>query len=335
MMEGLAEGDRLKVGHGTDGAFFAATRTCHRYRPDYIHYDWINSYSRKRNRLLSYLNLPLFLLDLLIVRYFYPGTKIVWTLHNVYPHNAQVESWHKYIRLFFYRQTKWVRIFSEDTISRFMSFYKTSDNRFLTVPEGSYKSVYPAPLVEDKESIAYRDNDESGGLRLLHLGRLYPYKGLEELISAFKDWPGNHTLTLAGKPLDEAYSNILRKATEMDSRIHFIPGFVSEADLPAYYANSDVAVLPFVNVENSGSAIMAMGYSKPVLAPAIGVLKDRLCNQRELLYDAGDGIKGGLNNLSTLNNQQLIEWGLANSAALDKYQWTDFQQVFLNESRLF
>jgi glycosyltransferase involved in cell wall biosynthesis len=213
-----------------------------------------------------------------------------------------------------------------------MSFYKTNDNRFIVVPEGSYKTVYPTPLSEKEESIVREASDAPEGLRLLHLGRLYPYKGLEELISVFREWPGDHTLTLAGKPIDEAYAAMLRKATEMDSRIRFIPGFVSETDLPAYYANADVAVLPFINIENSGSVIMAMGYGKPVLAPAIGVLKDRLCSQRELLYNVEDGIKGGLNKLSTLKAKQLIVWGQANSAALDQYQWRDFQRVFLNDN---
>ena len=329
MMKGLAKNGLLKVEHGVEGAFFAAIRTCFSFKPDYLHYDWINSYARKRNRPLSYLNLPLFMLDLMLVRYLYPDTQIVWTLHNIYPHSTPVEAWHKYIRLFFYRQTKWVRVFSDDTIDRFMSFYGTKDNRFITVPEGSYKSVYPAPLIETGERSEAGDNTPQGGFRLLHIGRLYPYKGLEQLISAFKEWPGNHTLTLAGKPLNDTYAFTIQELIGADSRISFHPGFVPEAELPTYFANADIAVLPFVNVENSGSVILAMGYSKPVLAPAIGVLTDRLSNQSQLLYKVTDGVKEGLENLSGLTAKQLETWGRANCKALDRHEWSDFQKLFL------
>ena len=39
--------------------------------------------------------------------------------------------------------------------------------------------------------------------------------------------------------------------------------------------------LGFENIENSGSIILAMGFKKVIIAPNIGVIPDRLNNQKK------------------------------------------------------
>ena len=47
-------------------------------------------------------------------------------------------------------------------------------------------------------------------------------------------------------------------------------------DMQIYLNASDVVVLPFLDTLTSGSAILALGFGRPVIAPAVGCLPELL-----------------------------------------------------------
>jgi glycosyltransferase involved in cell wall biosynthesis len=325
MMTGLRSDERLEVRHGVDGKLFAALRSVMRHGPDVIHYDWIHRYFLRRHRLLTWIHAPVFVLELMIVRYVF-GCRLVWTMHNLLTHDQGGGRTERWVRRRFAGLCEWVRVFDETTVERARLLLDIPEHAFRVLPEGSYVGCYRNDV--DRASARQALGLEPGTFVLLFLGQIRPYKGIEELLASFRatarrDW----RLVIAGMPLDEAYCRNLRaEAAEIDGA-RLVMEYIPDENLQVFFQAADVVVLPFKKVENSGSAILAMGFGKPVVAPRLGVLSSRLAQQDDLLYEPGT-LTHALGNLKSLSAGDLQEIGARNLAALDAYSWDAFAGLF-------
>jgi glycosyltransferase involved in cell wall biosynthesis len=159
----------------------------------------------------------------------------------------------------------------------------------------------------------------------LYLGFIKPYKGIEDLITNFKKLNiANKKLLIAGKIFNESY---FQKIFSSDENILFVNKFIKNDELQYFFKSANVIVLPFKKVENSGSAILAMGFKKVVIAPKIGVLQHRLKNQKNYLFEEGDLLSKL--QLSFDNQDSLDEYGQLNFLELEKHNWFDFSKYFI------
>ena len=319
MMEGLRSRG-LQVQHGEPGKFLALLISAFKYRPDYIHLDWLHSYYLRRREWMTWVHFPFFLFQVFIIRNVL-GVKLVWTLHNIFPHDNPMHGPHKWARQFFANQCEWIRVFDKNTILKAADTLKVAKSKFRVVPEGSYIGYY-------KNSVSPTEARKKLNLPIdkrivLYLGLIKPYKGVLELIEAFNECQLPNTLLLiTGKSMDSDYFEKITSAGN-DPDIIICEGFVSDYDLQFYFNASDVTVLPFNKIENSGSAILAMGFKKPIIAPRKGVLKHRLAQQDILLYEVGQ-LKNALLKSDSLNSEELKDLGEKNYNVLSKHTWEDF-----------
>lgn len=328
MMQGLRQDERLEVLQGTDGKLFAAIRTVLAQRPDVLHYDWMYRYFLRRRRWWTWLHAPIFLAELLVVRYLL-GCRIVWTLHNLGTHDTTTRQLEVWVRRRFARLCDWIRVFHPSTVERAAAYLDLDPSRFVVIPEGSYVGYYPSGV--SRAEARQRLGIEEDALLLLYLGSVRPYKGLDELISAFKQAAEAHwSLLIAGPPLDASYTAAIQQACEGTRPIRLDFRFIPDEELQFYFRACDVVVLPFRSIENSGSVILAMGFAKPVVAPARGVLPERLRRQPELLYQ-DDDLRGALERLKGTSQWALQEIGRRNYEEVQRYRWEDFSQAFVAE----
>lgn len=325
MMQGLSESGRVSVDHGVDGKFFSAWRTAWSFRPDVIHYDWIERFFMRRRPLWTLLHAPVFIAEILLVKRVF-GCRVVWTLHNLGSHDrepSRVESW---TRKRFARACEWVRVFQQSTVARAERLLDIREDRFKVIPEGSYVGHYPdgAEQGASREALGLTPD----AFVLLYLGNVRPYKGLDELVDAFvevsrPDWH----LVIAGRPYDAAYARRLSDRVEGFDRISCFLRFIRDDELQTFFSASDVVVLPFKSIENSGSAILAMGFGKAVLAPRLGAVADRLSGQVEFLYPPGR-IEEALSNLKRVDRADLASAGRRNQSSVQRNRWADFASAF-------
>lgn len=132
----------------------------------------------------------------------------------------------------------------------------------LGVDTGKLQNV-PAELVE-----AVRRRFP--GPRLLFVGRLRYYKGVEHLIRAAAGIPHVHLLIVGDGPMRRPWEE-LTTALGASDRVHFL-GEVPDADLPAYYHACDIFVLPAsLRSEAFGTVLLeAMACGKPVITTELG-----------------------------------------------------------------
>lgn len=107
--------------------------------------------------------------------------------------------------------------------------------------------------------------------RLLFFGIVRPYKGLDVLLRALAEGPGDVALTVAGEfwgGLDETRELI--RSLDLTSRVELRPGYVPAADVPGLFAAADALVLPYRTATASQNVWMAHEQGLPVIATDVG-----------------------------------------------------------------
>ncbi len=100
---------------------------------------------------------------------------------------------------------------------------------------------------------------------VLMFGLLRPYKGVDVLLEA---WRGidDAELWIVGLPkLDLAP---LRAAAPPNVR--FVPRFVADDEIPAFFGRADLVVLPYREIDQSGVLFTALAFGTPLLLTAVG-----------------------------------------------------------------
>lgn len=322
MIKGLQSDTRLFVQNGIDDRFWGIIRTAMVQRPDYIHFDWETSYYYRRNLLMTFINIPVFMLQVYIARYIF-NCKLVWTPHNIIPHDSKYLRLHQFCRRFFARNMKWIRLFSKLSLDAAVEELKCDIHKFKIIPEGSYVEYYQNKI--DRSEARKLLNIPENKIVLLYTGFIKPYKGITDLIFYFKKlFSENAILIIAGKVMSPGYGNTIKEL--INENIIFINRFLEDDELQLYFNTSDVVTLPFKQIENSGSVILAMSFKKAVIAPKMGVLVERLKNQPELLYS--ESLEQAFEVLRQLTPEKLVQIGEKNFDELYKYAWSDFAAIF-------
>ncbi|CAG5008006.1 D-inositol-3-phosphate glycosyltransferase [Dyadobacter sp. CECT 9275] len=324
MIEGLNQSGRLHAFNGVHDKFGGIIRTAWKYRPDYIHFDWITSYYQRRYAWASYLSMAVFFIQLVLVRNIW-GTKFVWTLHNILPHNAEHIAMHRFCQRFFARRCEWIRIFSSHTLDRAASELNIPTHKFRVIPEGPYTTVYPNTITRN-EARAYFGLPQDK-MVFLYLGLIKPYKGISELLQAFHSIERqDKILIIAGRCMDPRYGREIKN--EITPDVIFKDEFIPDHQLQYYFNAADMVVLPFLKIENSGSVILAMGFGKPVIAPMFGAVQERLCQQIDLLFTNHHQLHQKLLLSLDLSESILRNIGISNANQLKQFQWSDFAKAF-------
>lgn len=101
-----------------------------------------------------------------------------------------------------------------------------------------------------------------------YVGLIRRYKGVEQLITAFREWDAEGTtLSIGGRPsTDELQQELVDLATG-DERIDFLFRFLDDAELVTRTGQSELVVLPYRHMHNSGTTLAALSLNRPVLVP--------------------------------------------------------------------
>jgi glycosyltransferase involved in cell wall biosynthesis len=103
---------------------------------------------------------------------------------------------------------------------------------------------------------------------VLFFGLLRPYKGIETLLDA---WRGvsDAELWIVGRPRMDLEP--LRAAA--GPSVRFVPRFVADRELPAFFRRADLVVLPYTRTERldfSGVLATALAFGKPIVLSDVG-----------------------------------------------------------------
>lgn len=177
------------------------------------------------------------------------GIPLVRTLHNVEPHESggRIERW--LLNRIDERTDLYVRLNPTSVAP--------NDRAITTILHGHYRDRFAA-----------HSRSEAVPGRILNFGLIRPYKGIENLLSLFSQWQRpDVSLRVVGKPLDSELAGLVADAAIQDSRVSHELRFVDDNELVWEVTSAQVVVLPYAEMHNSGTLLVALSLGVPVIAP--------------------------------------------------------------------
>jgi glycosyltransferase involved in cell wall biosynthesis len=193
------------------------------------------------------------------------GYKLVWTAHNVLPHEPtfidDIAARRKLVEA-----ADWVIFHSDLTRQKLRGLGIIPKNSAI-IPHGSYVGVYP--YITTRKVARQKLGLKSSKFVYAYVGYIKPYKGVDTLLRAYAHLKSEEIeLVVAGSCHDTG----LRQALQTTKGVIWHDGHVLDKDLQYYFAAADVIVLPFRAVSTSGSALLALSFGKAVIVPNLGDL---------------------------------------------------------------
>lgn len=202
------------------------------------------------------------------------GARVVWTAHNAQPH----ESRHPKLEALFWSAV--VRLV-DAVIHPSEAGRQAVEVRYpelarrprAIVPLGHLRGAYPDTMTREAARTAM---DIPADARVIaFFGLVRPYKNVPHLIRtvrALSPAAGEVILLVAGAPLTPALANEVRRAAGADPRVRLALEHIPHDRVQQYLRAADLVVLPFRDITNSASALLALSFDRPVLVPALGAM---------------------------------------------------------------
>jgi glycosyltransferase involved in cell wall biosynthesis len=215
------------------------------------------------------------------------GVRIFWTAHNLYPHDGGRSLLiHRLARRLVIAVSERIFVHGPSAAATLANEFAGCRRKQVLIDHGHWIDYYPPHQgrVQARASLGLRAETFVYGF----VGSCKPYKGLEELIAAFAQQPGDCTLLIAGHFQSPAYFAEIRRcvAALPTERVVLIPRFLEDDEIQRHVVAIDALVLPFREVLTSGSLILGLSFGTPVVAPRIGAVVDVMKEHTGILYDA-------------------------------------------------
>jgi glycosyltransferase involved in cell wall biosynthesis len=239
-------------------------------RPKLFHILWNNKFE-------------LFDRTLLMLYYRMLRKKITLTIHNVNAGKRDLnDSFLNRLSLRIqYNLCHHFFVHTEGMKSELVSDFAVTADKVSVIPFGINNTLPKTDLTIDeaKRMLGVADSDKT----LLFFGNIAPYKGLEYLVSAFKELLNkdrSYRLIIVGRPKgSEKYWKQIQQAIACSGirdriiqRIEYIPDELTEL----YFKAADVLILPYAHVFQSGVLFLGYSFGLPAIAADVGTLKEEI-----------------------------------------------------------
>jgi len=229
-----------------------------RGRFDVLHLHWPEVLVRSPSRARTWLRRAAMLAVLLQVRL---GRRaLVRTVHNTAPHESGSRTEALLLRLIDRSTSVFVLLVPRTPLP-------VPGASAVVIPHGDYREWFSTLTVPPAEAG-----------RLAYVGLVRRYKGVEELLAVFRRTAAadgtDLQLHIVGKVQDRALAIAVREAAAADARVTARLEYVPDHDLADEIGRAELVVLPYREMHNSGTALLALSLGRPVLVPGNAVTEE-------------------------------------------------------------
>lgn len=199
------------------------------------------------------------------------GARLVWTVHNLGAHDRPTGggawAWSAFSRM-----VDAAISLTTAALPEIRTAFPRLGAPITVVPHGHYRAAYERA---DRATARHALGLDDAPQVLLAFGHVRRYKGLGRLLRAFREHGGDDlTLVIAGEVTDPALHREIEAQAADDARVRLHLARVPAADVPRWFAASDLVVLPYTEMLNSGVALLALSLGRPVLGPERGAFAE-------------------------------------------------------------
>jgi len=215
------------------------------------------------------------------------GLRVVYTVHNLVAHHERGDIYRRLDEManrLILSRADVVHVHSQAAAEAVAQAYGRRA-RVVMIPHGNYLGWYPNTLsrTEARRQLGLPE----GAFTFVFLGQIAAYKGLEALVDAFRQLDDPSTrLVIAGKVDQPEYGDALAAFATAPGLL-YRPGFVPDEAVQVYLKAADAVVLPYQRITTSGSALLALSFGRPIIAPDLSFLAEVVPPTAGRLYPAG------------------------------------------------
>ncbi|MFL5818487.1 MAG: glycosyltransferase family 4 protein [Conexibacter sp.] len=229
---------------------------------------------------------------------------LVLTAHDVLPREPRGGRVQYDAQRRLYERVDAVVVHSEHGADRLRDELGIDPGRVHTIPHGAFThlaAMEPAPGSPLQRPALGSQSDRAAGRLpgvaaplppelaaverpvVLCFGLMRPYKGIDVLLEA---WRGIEDAELWVVGLPKMDIAPLRAAAPPNVR--FVPRFVVDREIPAFFRRADLVVLPYREIDQSGVLFTALAFGKPLLLSAVGGFPEVAATGAAELVPPGD-----------------------------------------------
>src|SRR5690606_21803496 len=153
--------------------------------------------------------------------------------------------------------------------------YHVPKEKTVIIPHGHYVGIYTNKI--SKQQARQNLSIPANAFVFAFVGQIRPYKGIENLLISFTQitqaYP-NAFLIIAGKTLLPYKKDQIKSMVSFLNNVIIVEDFIEDNDLQLYFNAADFIVTPYTDILTSGSVLNAISFSKPVIAPSIGMIPE-------------------------------------------------------------
>ena len=272
-------------------AAVSALESAPRNIPKVLHLHWLNvvlagaKSSNDANKLIAEFERQL---DRAIAA----GAQLVWTVHNVLPHESYEQSAAIRVREAMVKRAHLIHVMSPDTVELCSPYFAIPAAKVVRADHAGYHGHFPQVPTSD---VRREWGLPQGGKVGVIIGGIKPYKGLNEFaehfISATRSHPRDVTLVIAGKAGDEVMHSPLWELAEYAPNLHVIPRMLTDEQVASLTTMADFTVIPYRNSLNSGALVLGLTFGKPILARASAGSTHLLADGAGRIYHEDDELE--------------------------------------------
>ena len=216
------------------------------------------------------------------------GSKLVLTVHDLLPHDTADRYKQTYAHL--YRQVDAIICHSEHVRMRLVQEFGIVAKDIYVIPHGPFFfDMAGADATQTKQMLKIAPEQ----LLVLWQGIIFPYKGLDLLLSAWQkveSQAAGATLVVVGTGSPALLEQYREQARQLAlERVVLTLRFVSPQELVDFYRAADVVVYPYRAITTSGALATGLALGKTIVASDLPVFRELLTNgENALLVDATD-----------------------------------------------
>ena len=217
------------------------------------------------------------------------GVRLVWTVHNMLPHETAFPDVELRVRRFMAATAELVHVMHGSHPEMIRQTFELDPACTLVIPHPSFVGAYPDWI--DRRGARAHLGLPLGARVLVTFGQIRPYKGHGAFLDAFelaaKQDPDLRWL-VAGKIRDEPGGEDFMRSAARHPAVLLHPGFVPDQDVQYFLRAADAAVMPYVRSLNSGVAALTASFDLPAFASTGTSLGDLMPDQAVVRFDLTD-----------------------------------------------
>jgi beta-1,4-mannosyltransferase len=205
------------------------------------------------------------------------GGKLVWTAHNAFPHDRPRNALNLFLWTRFLTRLDGVIYLSGASQRQIETeFPVLCRKQSVVIQHGDYRDWLSTI---NTSTARHRISRQSLGIPqdakvILSFGLIRPYKGIDLLVEQFNLLDDDTHLVITGYTSRPELRDRIEQLSVGRPNVHLLLRWAEGEELAALLELSDLVVLPYRTITNSGAALLALSAGVPILGPNMGSMPE-------------------------------------------------------------